>query len=127
MIRGGRIDAAVLGAMQVSERGDIANWMIPGSIIKGMGGAMDLAAGAKRVIVLMDHLAKDGSTKVMRECSLPITGLNVADRIITNLCVFDVTPGGLILRDLAPGVTEEQVRRHTEPAFTVGDVLSSQR
>ena len=127
MIRGGRIDAAVLGAMQVSERGDIANWMIPGSIIKGMGGAMDLAAGAKRVIVLMDHLAKDGSTKVVRECSLPITGLNVADRIITNLCVFDVTPAGLVLRDLAPGVTEEQVRRHTEPAFTVGDVRSSQR
>jgi 3-oxoacid CoA-transferase B subunit len=105
--------------MQVSERGDIANWMIPGSVIKGMGGAMDLAAGAKRVIVLMDHTAKNGSLKVLRDCTLPITAVNVAERIITNLCVFDVTLGGLVVRELAPGVSEEYLRERTEPEFTM--------
>ena len=119
MIRGGKIDAAILGAMQVSAVGDIANWMIPGKMIKGMGGGMDLVDGAKKVIVLMEHVAKDGTMKVVNACSLPITGRGVAERIITDLCVFDVTDQGLVLRELAPGVTEEYVRARTEPDFIV--------
>jgi len=119
MIRGGKIDAAILGAMQVSAAGDIANWMIPGKMIKGMGGGMDLVAGAKKVVVLMEHVAKDGTMKVVNVCSLPITGLGVAQRIITDLCVFDVTEHGLVLRELAPGVSEEYVRARTEPDFIV--------
>ena len=123
MIRGGHIDLSILGAMEVSEKGDLANWMIPGKMVKGMGGAMDLVAGVKRVVVVMEHTNKAGESKVLKECRLPLTGKAVVNLVITDLCVFEITPDGMVLSELAPGVTEDEIAAKTEANYTVSPKL----
>ena len=123
MIRGGHIDLAILGAMQVSERGDLANWMIPGKRVKGMGGAMDLVSGVQRVLVLMEHSAQDGSAKLVRECTLPLTGVRVVTRVITDLCVLDITSSGFEVVELAPDVTPDLIERQTGAPISFGEMV----
>jgi 3-oxoacid CoA-transferase subunit B len=127
MIRGGHIDLAILGALEVSEKGDLANWVVPGKMVKGMGGGMDLVAGARRVVVIMEHATKDGRPKILRTCSLPITGRSCVSAVCTDLAWIDVTPGGLVLREVAPGTTAERVQALTEPRLAVAPDLREMR